>query len=158
MPELLEEGQRQLTTEQANNSRLVTKTQWIVESRNGHLKSIFKFLAQVIRIQHVNHIGDYYRIAGAIINRYHEPIHMEGATAELALTLRQRSLNVNVVQARVEENNLLRRRRAEWVLLDHNQIRDFPVLTLDYLKDLTFIYSGHTIKAGRTFSGRYLCV
>lgn len=50
MPELLERGQRQLITAQANSSRLVTKTRWIVEARNGHIKSIFHFLAQVTRI------------------------------------------------------------------------------------------------------------
>lgn len=95
MPELLERGQRQLTTAQANSSRLVTKTRWIVEVRNGHIKSIFHFLAQVIRMPHTSHIGDFYRIAGGIINRYHEPIQMEGADAELALTLLARSQEVN---------------------------------------------------------------
>lgn len=91
MPELLERGQRQLTTAQANSSRLVTKTRWIVEARNGYIKNIFHFLAQVIRMPHTSHVGDVYRIAGGIINRYHEPIQMEGADAELALTLLARS-------------------------------------------------------------------
>ena len=36
MPALLERGQHQLTTEQANDSRIITKMRWIVESRNGH--------------------------------------------------------------------------------------------------------------------------
>lgn len=43
MPTLLQQGRNQLTTEEANDSRLVTKTRWIVEARNGHIKSIFKF-------------------------------------------------------------------------------------------------------------------
>lgn len=87
MLELLERGQRQLTTAQTNSSRLVIKTRWIVEARNSHIKSIFHLLAQVIRMPHTSHIGNFYRIADGIINRYHEPIQMEGADAELALTL-----------------------------------------------------------------------
>lgn len=133
MSELLERGQRQLTTAQANSSRLVTKTRWIVEARNSHIKSIFKFLDQVIRMPHTSHIGDFHRIAGGIINRYHEPIQMEGANTELALTLLARLQEVNIVHTRVEAENLQRRRRAEWVRLDHNQLIDFPQLTLEYL-------------------------
>lgn len=41
------------------------------------------------------------------------------------------------MQARVEAENLHRRRIADWVRLDHEQVMDFPILTLEYLKDLT---------------------
>lgn len=40
MPPLLEEGEHQLTTEHANQSRMITKFRWVVEGRNGHIKSI----------------------------------------------------------------------------------------------------------------------
>lgn len=43
IPALFEAGQRQLTTEDANASRIVTKSRWIIESRNGHFRSVFKF-------------------------------------------------------------------------------------------------------------------
>lgn len=46
MSALLERNQRQLSTEQTNESRLVIKTRWVVEARNGHIKSIFKFLGE----------------------------------------------------------------------------------------------------------------
>lgn len=52
-------------------TRLVTKTRWIVEMRNGHIKSIFKFLDGVVHMYHLEHLGDLYNIAGAIINKYH---------------------------------------------------------------------------------------
>lgn len=42
LPAFLQPGQNQLSTEDANQSRLITKTRWIIESRNGHIKSIFK--------------------------------------------------------------------------------------------------------------------
>ncbi|KYN12423.1 hypothetical protein ALC57_15406 [Trachymyrmex cornetzi] len=137
MPEPLEHGQSQLTTEQANQTRVITKTRWIVEARNGYIKSIFKFLAQVVRIPHAPHIGDFYRIVGAIINRYHQPIHMDGCDAEAARRILARSQEVNEVQARVAAENLQRRRQTEWERIDQNQLVDFPHLTLNYLQDLT---------------------
>lgn len=84
MPALLQQGRNQLTTEEANDSRLVTKTRWIIEARNGHIKLIFKFFQQIIPIPHLSNLGDFYRITGAIINRYHPVIEMQGANAELA--------------------------------------------------------------------------
>lgn len=49
---LLQRGQSKLPTEEANKSRLITKTRWLVEARNGHIKSIFKFFSQIINVPH----------------------------------------------------------------------------------------------------------
>lgn len=136
MPSLLQRGQKQLTTEEANASRIVTKNRWIVESRNGHFRSSFKFFANTINIQHGRNLNDFYRIAGAILNRYRPMIYMEGATAELAREILQRSQAVNVVQARVEVDNLVRR-NGQWRRIHHADIPDFPVLDLEYLKHIT---------------------
>lgn len=46
-----------------------------VESRNGHIKLIFKFFQDTILMAHLIHLGDFYCIAGAIINRYYNPIY-----------------------------------------------------------------------------------
>ena len=62
-----------------------------MEARNGHLKIIFTFLDGIIRMPHVEHIGDFYRIGGSIINRYQERIHMANTDIEWAVTLRERS-------------------------------------------------------------------
>lgn len=88
MPSILEPEQRQLFTEQANKSRLAIKIRWIIEARNGHIKSIFKFFAQTVIMPN---LGDFFRIAGAIINRYHPLVHMEGANLQLAQQLLTRS-------------------------------------------------------------------
>lgn len=47
MPAFLDRGQKQLTTEQSNLSRLVTKIRWVVESANARLKS-WKFFDKVL--------------------------------------------------------------------------------------------------------------
>jgi hypothetical protein len=106
IPPLLLRGQRQYSTEEANTARLITKTRWIVEARNGHIKLLFKFFRGQIPIHHVPHIGSYFRIACAIINRYFPPIEMQGATAELADSMRELAEHKNVVKARVEIDRL----------------------------------------------------
>lgn len=136
MPALLEHRQRQLPTQEANDSRIVTKNRWVVEARNGHLRSVFKFLAQTINLQHAKNLNGFYRIAGAILNRYHPLIQMQDADAQLAREMIQRSTSVNVVQARVEIDNL-QRRNGQWRRLNYRDVADFPILDLDYLKDLT---------------------
>lgn len=136
MPSLIEEGQRQLTTEQANLSRIVTKNRWVVEIRNGHFRYIFKFLDGTIIMPHMHHIYDYYNIAAAIINKYRPLILMQQATVELAREIKRRSEMPNIVQAYVELENL-RRRPTQWILVNENVVPDFPILTLEYLRNLT---------------------
>ncbi|EZA55665.1 hypothetical protein X777_04307 [Ooceraea biroi] len=128
LPALLQQGQRQLNTDEANDSRLITKTRWIVEARNGHIKSVFKFFEGTVHMNHAINIGDFYRIAGAILNKYREPIIMEGANAELAQIMLQKFRIPNVVQTRVEMDNL-HTRNARWVHL--NMLRNEDKMPTD---------------------------
>ncbi|XP_018401831.1 PREDICTED: uncharacterized protein LOC108778997 [Cyphomyrmex costatus] len=137
MPALLPRNQCQLSTDEANESRLVTKQRWIVEARNGHLKLIFKFLQQTISMHHVPNLGDFCRIAGAIINRYHPTIEMEGADAEKAYEMLEKAKEPNIVQALVEVENLKTRNAQRWVPINDAQLVDFPMLDIEYLKMLT---------------------
>ena len=134
----LQRGQRQLNTEEANESRLVTKSRWIVEARNGHIKSIFKFMNNIMQIQHVYHLGDFYKIAGAIINRYHPLITMADADIVLARRLLEKAEEPNVVQALVELDNLQNRNAQRWLRLNAVDLNDFPILDLEYLRNFTF--------------------
>lgn len=137
MPPLLGNNQKQYTTEQANAARLIIKTRWIVESRNGHLKSIFKFFNNVISINHAKNLREFLKISAAIINKYKELIYMAGADAQYAQNLKNRALNPNTMQARVEVDPTLKSRNAGWIRLDQDALPDFPQLTLEYLENLT---------------------
>uniref|UniRef100_A0ABD2W2Z6 SWIM-type domain-containing protein n=1 Tax=Trichogramma kaykai TaxID=54128 RepID=A0ABD2W2Z6_9HYME len=137
MPPLLEAGEHQLSTEAANEARLITKTRWIVEARNGHLKTIFKYLGNRQHIHVLPNIGDFYRIAGAIINRFHPPIHMQSADVPFAQNMLHRSTLINYVQIRVEREGLLQRNVHRWLRLNVNQVNDFPILDENYLENLT---------------------
>jgi hypothetical protein len=56
----VEKQQKQLKQSEADNSRLVTKVRWVVESRNSHLKN-FKALCETAN-QCLPHILNDYRI------------------------------------------------------------------------------------------------
>lgn len=137
MPALVKKGQKQLSCEEANESRLVTKLRWVVEARNGHIKSLCKFLANVISITHLPNLGGIFRIVGAIINRYHPMLNMEGADEQLAQSLLERVGEANVVQAKVEAEKLHTTNAQRWMPLRAELLNDFPILSLDYLRDLT---------------------
>lgn len=111
MPPVLRCGERQLTTMEANESRLITKTRWIVESRNGHIKSIFKLMDTNLHLYHAKNLGDLYRICGALINAYKDRIFMHNSTPALARQMRDQSQVENAMQRRVEVENLHRRAR-----------------------------------------------
>jgi hypothetical protein len=101
MPSYLRKGNKQHTVEEANESRLVTKTRWVVEARNGHIKSKFKFFRDMVPMQHVENVGDFFRIACAIINAYSPPIEMKGANEQLARKMLEKAKESNVMQCRV---------------------------------------------------------
>lgn len=115
-----------------------------MEARNGHIKTIFKFFGNSIAIQHLPNVGDLYRIAGAIINKYHPSINMEEANVNTAQRFLQRAREPNLVQALVEVDNLHTRNAQRWIRLNSEHVPDFPVLDLHYLRELTIgIYQIH---------------
>lgn len=137
IPPLLHPNQSQFSTEEANKARIITKTRWIVEARNSHLKNIFKFFGNTICTSHIPNLSDFLRIAGAIINKYYGVITMQDADIDLAEEMLDRAEEVNVIQARVEVHNL-RQRRARWVELTAMHVPLFPILTLEHLHKLTY--------------------
>ncbi|KAJ8688486.1 hypothetical protein QAD02_024281 [Eretmocerus hayati] len=137
MPPFLERNQRQFTTEEANNSRLITKTRWIVEARNGHFKSMFKFFDHRVSATHATNLEDFFKIAAAIINRFRPTIDMNGMDAQYANELRIRAAQPNVMQARIEVDNYLRTRNGRWIRLNEFDDADFPILTVEDLRQIT---------------------
>lgn len=73
MPSLVQKntGTTQLSTLDANNSRLVTATRFVVETRNGHMKTIWKIFNTVWNSIHIpNLMTDFENCAG-IVNKYY---------------------------------------------------------------------------------------
>jgi len=101
----------------------------------------------MIPIHHVPHIGDFYRICGAIINKYHPTIGMRGA--DVAQTLLEQAREPNVIQALVEVDRLDTRNAQRWVNLDAAELRDFPELTIENLQNITI--GPYQIKLSRSY-------
>lgn len=55
MPHLLEKNQKQFTAKQANESRLCTKTRWVVEATNSLLKQKFRALDSTVQNKQLPH-------------------------------------------------------------------------------------------------------
>lgn len=67
MPEFVKKSEphQQLTNEQANISRLTTKTRYVVETRNGHLKTIWPIFGRIWPTKGLLHLHRDLRIAAA---------------------------------------------------------------------------------------------
>ena len=72
MPTCKKPNQKQMTTSEANESRMTTINRWIVEIINGKLKNKFKANSKVQRNVTLEHSIDDWRISASIINRYFE--------------------------------------------------------------------------------------
>ena len=72
MPSFLD-GKRQLSAEQANQSRCITKVRWVVEAVNRRIKQ-FKYFANTVQNSSLIYLETDLSIACALINRYHPPV------------------------------------------------------------------------------------
>nr|XP_022331291.1 uncharacterized protein LOC111129298 [Crassostrea virginica] len=135
MPSFIPRGQAQMSTEEANTSRLVTKVRWVVESANTRIKS-WKYLASVLPTHQVPYIRDYVFIMCAIANKYLPPLSTGQENDEaLAAKMLHLSQKVNTLKQRVEDENL-GKRTAKWKEPSNN-MDDFPRLTEDDLRNIT---------------------
>lgn len=74
MPASVAVGETQLTTSQANESRMLTMVRWVVEVINGRIKRDFKLFRQEYFHNAMSHMFADFRIAAALTNAFHVPI------------------------------------------------------------------------------------
>lgn len=104
MPHFLGNQQKQHSTEEANESRLVTKTRWVVESINDLIKR-WCFFNQVVPNSNIPTLKDDFRIVCAIINCYRPPrVENKENDKKTANEMVQRSKKTNDFKAYVENN------------------------------------------------------
>lgn len=93
MPEFILKTDKthQLTTEKANRSRLVTACRYVVETRNGHMKIIWKLFNKIWCTYDMPDLMKDYRIGAALINVYNNTIESNKCDAqEIARSMRNR--------------------------------------------------------------------
>lgn len=76
IPALLQRSQnkKQLTTQEANRSRFVTANRYGVETRNGHIKTMFKIFQHEWNPLTLPHLMTDFRICASLINAYSKSI------------------------------------------------------------------------------------
>uniref|UniRef100_A0A8W8JJ17 Sushi domain-containing protein n=1 Tax=Magallana gigas TaxID=29159 RepID=A0A8W8JJ17_MAGGI len=117
-------GEKQMSTADANTSRLVTKIRWVVESANARIKR-WKFFDRVLPSSQVPFISDFIKIVCGISNKYFPPLST-GCTEEdslVAAKMQYLSRQINQLKEEVEERKL-DTRSAIWKHPD--ELQDFP--------------------------------
>jgi len=148
---------KQLTTEQANRTRLVTKCRWIVEARNGHLKRCFRDFDRVWPNQSIPHMMKDFRIACAILNVFHPVIESDkrdGLT--LATSMLDRLDEDNILANAVAALNLNRESSSDkWERIDGSldYLDEFPHLSED-LRSITV--GSYQLRQARSYCAEHI--
>jgi hypothetical protein len=147
MPKLLKDGKKSFSTNEANDSRIVTMTRWIIEVVNGRLKLKFKFFRNVIPGSYAQKIPKFFRIAMAIINRFCPPIFTESPFHQMiAQRALQRKLLSNDLRTKIQRHRM-DSSMVGWTGVSLQHFETFPRLTEDDLKTLTLgIYQINTAR------------
>lgn len=77
IPALAKNSNDQLTTKQANESRAVTKTRFVVENRNSHIKTKWTHLNGMTCYQSIPHLMKDFRISAALVNAFGSKIQSD---------------------------------------------------------------------------------
>ncbi|GBP88771.1 hypothetical protein EVAR_65370_1 [Eumeta japonica] len=152
MPQFLNK-QKQFSTEDANETRLVTKVRWVVEAVNGQLKN-WRALDKVVPNSQIPYIGDYVRIICAVLNAFH-PARIKNTEDDEIIAQRMLDLveRPNYLKQMVEEKGWMRK-KAIWTKLTDTDLQDFPRLTWDELRQLTIgIYQ---LKQSQSYTQEHL--
>lgn len=75
-----------------------------MRTRKGHIKTIFNSLFKLFAVPLIPNLGEFYRIAGAIINRFHILIRSANAAFPADLLERANEPNVNLAIVATEND------------------------------------------------------
>lgn len=155
MPETRHANETQLTTDQANKSRLVTITRWVVEVINGRFKRDFRLLRNMYINLSLEHMIDYFRIAAALLNAYHRIIEDNARAATFLEIINVRITFPNSLAELVLRYNYNRRRTVFHTMsADLPELQNLPRLTEE---DLILLSLGiYQLKQARSYYGEHI--
>ncbi|XP_058806333.1 uncharacterized protein LOC131672854 [Phymastichus coffea] len=135
MPAL--KGKRnQLTVEESNQSRLVTKIRWVVEAVHGIVGQKCKLLHNQFHNARLPNAGLYCRIACFLVNLFCKRLNSDVGKSDLIIARILKMINVkNTLAEFVEENNWNKKVKP-FKIISSNDLLDFPELTVDELQIL----------------------
>lgn len=155
MPATVTVGETQLTTTQANESRMLTMVRWVVENVNGRIKRDFKLFRQEYNHNAMRHMFADYRIAAALTNAFHVPcMDNEHAPAFLE-RISMRNEMPNVLAEYVQRNRLNGQRVAfQSMAAGLPGLEMFPRLTEDDL--LLFAVGCYQLKLANSYYAEHV--
>lgn len=97
MPALVQRSvnDSQLSTIDANQTRLVTALRFVVEARNGHMKTVYKIFNSIWNSLSLPHLVKDFQICAALLNRYHVNIESNRPFAHEMATLMLSRLHID---------------------------------------------------------------
>lgn len=149
MPNFLYIG-KQHTTQEANNSRIVTKNRWVIEAVNGLIKK-WLFFNNVVPNNNLPFIATDFRILCAIINKFKGPRIIENKNSCVVAEKMLEKINMgNDLMKYIQNFPRLSKKNC---ITDPQQI-DFPILTEEYLSDLSF--GSYQLKQAKSYVNEHL--
>lgn len=118
-------GNAQLTTLEANLSRICTKIRWVIESVNSSLKR-FKYFKHTVPSEEVPFLFADIRVVSAIHNRYFSRLSSDGDRPEVARRMLELLNTPNTVQLIVENEHLIRK-TIPFERLNETHFENLPV-------------------------------
>ena len=137
MPTFIKKGEKQLSSLEANKSRIVTKVRWVVEAIHGIVKKKWSFLSAEICNQSLVHVKDYFRIAGCLHNLYGSKLESDKGETDLIVNIMtEKASKSNDLYDYLKETSLINK-RSVFQKISADQLEDFPFLEIDHIKLLT---------------------
>lgn len=123
----------QLTTQQANDSRMVTKNRWPVEQVNGIIKNYWSYFAKTIRNTTLKMLFQDFRNVCALYNMTFKASQEKSIEVVIAKRMLSLNSNENRLAKFVEEENL-NRKKPIFKRIDTSEIVNFPRLLEEQLR------------------------
>ncbi|XP_044578872.1 uncharacterized protein LOC123261347 [Cotesia glomerata] len=135
MPAL--KGKRnQLTTDESNESRFVTKIRWVVEAVHGDIKQKFRILDHKLDNKLLPKTGVFCRIACFLHNEFGKRLDSDLDLSEkIIAAMNSKKYQDNTLASEVETNRWARR-KVPFATITSDMLTDFPELTEQELKIL----------------------
>ncbi|OXU18868.1 hypothetical protein TSAR_003947 [Trichomalopsis sarcophagae] len=154
MPYFLDKNKKQLTFEQANKSRIVTKLRFVIEVVNGILKSKFRIFDHVWFNKSIPHLMQDFKIACAIYNSYFNRIESDKDNCDVIAAAMLRDITKpNLLQNLIDETNLLKKRKV-FSTMNADTIPEFPILSWNNLYNIAL--GSYQIKQAVSYYGEHI--
>lgn len=129
----------QLSTEQANDSRMVTMTRWVIEAVHGIIGQKYRLLHNQLDNKYLPKIKVFCQFACWVNNEFGKRLNAyEDLTDEILSQVNRRKGVINSLAQEVEEQGW-GRKRTMYEVLRSDDIEDFPELTE---RDLKIFFTG----------------